>query len=282
MNPILNEHKRRNRTTRSYRDQYANHRELVTQRLLEAAPQNSHPTTICLLGAGNCNDVNLKQLAHVYQQIHLVDLDQEALTHAVATADESVRDQLVAHSPLDITGVSHVLAEWKAQRPSPTQYQQAIALAHTAPIVLAGEPFDVVASCCLLSQLLDSLVLTGVAQDALFLELLFAIRDRHLELVWHWTKPGGTTVVISDFVSTVTLPELEHWNSADLAGALPQLIEQRNFFTGTNPVAIRDKLSAQQSVDGAAPTICGPWKWTVGKRAFGVAAVIAEKQTDRA
>ncbi len=82
-------------------------------------------------------------------------------------------------------------------------------------------------------------------------------------------------VLVSDFVSSATFPQLATMSPAQLAAALPQLIEQRNFFTGTNPVAIRDALQAL----GAAGTveIVGPWVWPVGARVFAVCAVISQK-----
>jgi hypothetical protein len=285
MNPILNEHHRRNRTTRSYWAEYAAHRELVTQSLLQAAPDRQTAASVCLLGAGNCNDVDLEQLAGVYEQIHLVDLDSEALAHAVDRVPDWVRRHLVAHPRWDASGVADEMDRWVKQAPTTVSYQRTIEKARTATIPLAGGPFDVVASCCLLSQLIDSLVLTGVRQDALFLQLLFAIRDRHLDLAWQSAKPGGTVIVISDFVSTATLPQLEHWTSSDLKRAFPQLIEERNFFTGTNPVAMASHfrqrpLSTDVEPSTVQPSIVGPWIWTVGKCKFGVCGVVARKGTE--
>lgn len=271
VNPILSEHQHRNLKSRDFWDAYAPHREIITQQILSALPNNSG--TVCLLGAGNCNDVDLPQIAATYQRIHLVDLDGEALTHAIESAPEATKPKLTIHPSIDTTGIAVELAKWIDSQPSAEAYRAAIQAASTAKLNLSPERFDVVVSCCLLSQLIDSLVLTGVPQDALFLELLLAIRDRHIDQVWESTKPGGTSIVVSDFISTVALPQLEQWTAAQLAQAFPQLIERRNFFTGLNPVVLRNKLAEKEP--SIEPTVEGPWIWSVGRRKFGVCSVTA-------
>ena len=63
--------------------------------------------------------------------------------------------------------------------------------------------------------------------------------------------------------------------AVQLSNAFPRLIEQRNFFTGTNPVAIRDSLQVLGAV--GSPEIFGPWLWYVGARVFAVCAIVADK-----
>ena len=277
MNPILREHRRRNSKSRAYWENYATHREIITQQILSVAPSDSGGNAcgaICLLGAGNCNDVDLLRVATAFDQIHLVDFDNEALAHAYDTATDELRRKLRLHS-MDTSGIAEQLANWTAQPPSHDTYRQSIEAAALAKLDPDPGSFDVVVSCCLLSQLIDSIVLTGVSQDKLFLELLFTIRDRHLDQVWEGTKPNGTAILVSDFISSVALPELEKWTERQLAAAFSHLIDQRNFFTGLNPVVLRNKLAAKNP--SREPTIHGPWIWSVGKRKFGVCSVIAKR-----
>ena len=285
---ILDEQRRRNRETRPRWNEYADHRQTVTRLLLNVASPSS--PSLCLLGAGNCNDLDLVELIRHYESVHLVDIDEEALSYAskqVSGAErgrlaprggntDSVSSHLLVHPALDVSGVAADLAAWKGHTNLKDEdFSHVIANAKQATPSLEDEPFDVVASCCLLSQLIDSVVLTKTESHPRFLELLFAVRNRHLQLLWHWTKPAGVVVLVTDFVSSATVPRLAAMTPAQLSAAIPQLIEQRNFFTGTNPVAIRDALQGL----GAAgpPEISGPWLWPVGARAYAVCAVVARK-----
>src|ERR1700679_4278661 len=54
-----------------------------------------------VLGAGNCNDVDLPVLASRFEQVHLVDLDAEALRGATLRELEEVRAKLVPHGGVD-------------------------------------------------------------------------------------------------------------------------------------------------------------------------------------
>ena len=47
-------------------------------------PDVSHPAgRLCVLGAGNCNDLDLRRLSERFDEIHLIDLDPAALGEAV-------------------------------------------------------------------------------------------------------------------------------------------------------------------------------------------------------
>jgi len=54
-----------------------------------------------------------------------------------------------------------------------------------------------------------------------------------------------------------------------------QAIDDRNFFTGTLPWAIKDSLSSLLEESSEQPwKICSPWKWQIGqKRSFLVTAI---------
>src|SRR5690606_24325663 len=59
---------RANRSTQHQWDTFESHREALTSRIVDSAPRG----TLCLLGAGNCNDVDLERLARHFDAIHLV------------------------------------------------------------------------------------------------------------------------------------------------------------------------------------------------------------------
>ena len=94
-----------NRLTQPLGDLYAGHRERATAALLDAAPGGR----LCLLGAGNANDLDLESLAGRFEQIHLVDLDPAALARARGRQSATTRSRLHDHAPVDLSGLYHQL-----------------------------------------------------------------------------------------------------------------------------------------------------------------------------
>src|SRR3954469_2227543 len=79
------------------------HRRRLTALALSAAPVTEG--TLCVLGAGNCFDLDLSALVDRYQAVHLVDLDAAALDRTVARQEPKTRERLVLHAPLDLSGL---------------------------------------------------------------------------------------------------------------------------------------------------------------------------------
>src|SRR4051794_13265654 len=102
--PIVEELKRRNASTREAWEVSAGHRAQVTQLLREAARDLPAPRRLCVLGAGNCNDLALGMLLDSYDEVHLVDLDADALAAGVNRQGPSARQRLKLHGRMDVTG----------------------------------------------------------------------------------------------------------------------------------------------------------------------------------
>src|SRR5436190_15167601 len=85
-----------NREVRDLWQRYAGHRQRVTAELL-ALPGDR----LCLLGAGNANDLDLEALAARFAEIHLVDLDPGALSRATGRQSPAARARLRSHAPVD-------------------------------------------------------------------------------------------------------------------------------------------------------------------------------------
>ncbi|MBT4865894.1 MAG: hypothetical protein HON53_12380, partial [Planctomycetaceae bacterium] len=81
MNRVKDEHLQRNLSTRDCWDGYAHHRSVVTELLVRSS--RSDDGALCVLGAGNSNDLDLQKLLHTFSEIHLVDLDDEAISEGV-------------------------------------------------------------------------------------------------------------------------------------------------------------------------------------------------------
>src|SRR5687767_6985847 len=74
---------RGNRDVRDLWERYRGHRQRVTAEILALAPAGAEPGgRVCLLGAGNANDLELEALASRFDEIHLVDIDPGALSRA--------------------------------------------------------------------------------------------------------------------------------------------------------------------------------------------------------
>lgn len=251
----------------------APHRARVMQLLAEA--RGSTGTSLCLLGAGNANDVELAKLSRQFEHIALVDLDEEALANSIASATIENSCKIERHASIDLTGILSELEAWRVSGPpSHEMLVTTIQLAKSTPAPDVGS-FDVVASTCVLTQLIDSVCMGLPAKHPQFLELLLAVRNRHLEVIVELLNPGGAGVLISDFVSTQTAPELANWDESEFAQNAIQLVGKGNFFTGANPFSIRDFYRASTK---SAPTprdvhVIPPWLWDIGAKQFAVSAV---------
>ena len=259
-NRILREHQRRNGQSRDAWKWFAAHRARVTELLISHASGS-----LCLLGAGNCNDVDLQQLQQHFDEILLVDVDEQALQAGLAAQGCADHSQFQCRQ-YDLHGVTEALEHER----SDALLQ---ALAATPPP--AAESFDVVASIGLLSQLFDSLRLGLGDGHPDFLRCLRALRERHLRQLIEMARPGGHVLLVTDFVSSDTFPALPVLSDAELQRTVPQLIQDHNFFTGTNPALIHQFLTEDA---GCAERLRGvrmisPWLWDFGVRTYAVYAV---------
>jgi hypothetical protein len=266
---VLAEQRRFNRETRELWDGMASHRKRVTREALRIAPKQR----ACILGAGNCNDLELAALKAGFDEVHLVDIDGEALALGIERQGLSSDPAIRAHPGVDIAGFSEL---------GPTADSTHIARvfrSHGARFdtTLKVPRCDVVVSCCVLSQLIGTLVTLLGANHPQSKELAVVLREAHLELLLEHTLPGGSLLFISDMVSSDTAPELHDCPDVGLAKLRDELIGRHNYFHGTNPHLIERWFSAQSSRAGRIERR-PPWRWRFGERAFLVTALRVERQ----
>ncbi len=147
---------------------FAEHRRHVTEVIAAGAAMGNQ--RLCVLGAGNCNDLDLHSLAKSFDEIHLVDLDRPALKRGADAQQVSGSSAICLHGDHDLTGIWQLLAQWTPHTPAePADVKRVCeaALSSIAPAI--GGPFDVVASVCLLSQLTEAIVCTLGEHHPLFL-----------------------------------------------------------------------------------------------------------------
>ena len=76
------------------------HREQITAKLLERDSE----ALLRVFGAGNSNDLDLKQLSRHYTQIELVDIDSEALAYGFQSQGISDKDGVELLADVDLSG----------------------------------------------------------------------------------------------------------------------------------------------------------------------------------
>ena len=138
---------------------------------------------------------------------------------------------------------------------------------------------DCALSCCVLSQIVNAIVARASSDDPRLVELVVEVRRKHLATMLDCLEPGGTGLLIVDFVSSETLPEMVHTPSPELPQLLHLAIEQGNFFTGCNPIAILQQLRQMQTVGRLHRVGWGkPWLWRIASKHMAVCPLWFVKQ----
>jgi hypothetical protein len=212
-----------------------------------------------VLGAGNLNDLRLEELLDLYAEVHLVDLDVGAVRSALARRGLVDRPDCRVHGPVDLTGIlDHLPAP--GTPPAPQAANVLVETLASQGCVIPAAPFDVTVSAAALTQLLQSVVDSALPRaDAVRVSL--ALRDKHVRDLVSLTRPNGKLVLVTDFVSTTTAPELAHTGAEHLEAAMAHLVVAKNFFTGTNPYRVLALLEEDPRVTSAR--LVDPWLWAV-------------------
>lgn len=209
---------------------------------------------IAVLGAGNCNDLDLSALAKAFREVHLFDIDGNALRSAVERQDGEVQRACRLHER-DLTGVARLLDDWRHSSPEPLPAQVAAWKELSSLIKEVGE-FDAVVSTCLLSQVAINLRNFFGIVPALNGALCAAIVG-HVLLTAALTKPGGTLLIVSDCI-TNQFPIHEEARQRGPLNAIFHLAEQGATFPGTDPELIAGVLRGTE-ITGAE--FKDAWLW---------------------
>jgi hypothetical protein len=276
-------HGQGNRHSKDSWELYRRHRERLTATIDgvgEAVGAQPASGRLCLLGAGNCNDVDLGRLAGRFAAIHLVDIDGAALDRARARQTPEVRARLMLHAGVDLTGLLGQLDGWRGEEPDLATQQRAID-AGTASLVQAlPAGCDVAVSCCLMSQLGWSLeaAVEQVArrqgrkqrepqghEPTVGVEIRLVMLTIHLRTLAALVRPGGAALLASDITSSDLYPLDELGEDEDLAALADQLVRaQQVVYAGANPVLTSRVLRKDAVLKDAfgPPVTLEPWLWT--------------------
>ena len=255
-----------NRSTIGHEDSFAEHRARLTAEIAARAPA-SGLGRLCLLGAGNANDVDLAALAARFEEIHLVDIDADAVRRAIARLPAPDRARLVAHAPVDVSGMFDRLALWAHKPPAPEAMSPLVtAAAEQVARALPG-PFDVVVSCSLLTQL--QLVLVTVVGDTnpRFEALRDAFNRAHMRTVGALLAPGGAGLLVSDLTGNAIHPPLDDLPpDADLDRVLSDVLAAGAYIYAAHPGRLTSEMRRdhQLSQQFQLRYPIGPWIWRNG------------------
>jgi hypothetical protein len=245
---------------------FATHRARLTREILDRTPPGGR-ARLCLLGVGNANDVDLEALAARFAEIHLVDLDPDAVGRAIARVPPPLRAPLHAHAPFDASGLFDRLEGWVAAPPAPTALEAVVADAVARVTGALPGPFDVVVSSSLLTQL--QLVMLQVLGDThpTFDDLRTALNRAHMRALGALLAPGGVALMVTDLTSSMIYPPLVLVDEgADLGKLMSDLIAAGHIIYAAQPGLLSSEMrrdpALKQAFEIRSPI--GPWIWRNG------------------
>ncbi|MEO6602355.1 MAG: hypothetical protein ABIQ16_20910 [Polyangiaceae bacterium] len=244
---------------------YASHRQRVTGHIEQLAQGGE----LCVFGAGNSNDLELERLASLFSEIHLVDLDGEALERSRERQGADVRAKIVLHSDVDCSGMIDHLDDWGERFPERTELAQSAVAAAEGIVRGLGRSFSVVVSTCLLSQLALPFQRAWVTSRANWGDLLRTISAVHLATLSGSTRPGGHGLVVFDTSSSKDTPALAELRDRS-TDELEEFVEEGRRSGGLQfrpdpKDLVRQLLSPGLRSLVADPELSSPWLWQLGQ-----------------
>jgi len=263
-----------NASSRDQWEGFAEHRRCLTEVLAREAPVGR--SRLCVLGAGNCNDLDLTTLLSVHREVHLVDVDSEALARGAARQGAAENPRLHLHGGVELTATLGVLSgRTPMSELGPADFEAMASWpASRAAAVLPGG-FDRVASTCILSQILETAAYSLGKGHHQLADAQSALRAGHLRLMGRLAAPGGEAVLVTEFTSSRTLSELPALDAKELAGLLPVLRRKGDHFRGVLPRQLQAALRADPSLGPlvASVTLLAPWRWRLHSETYLVGAM---------
>jgi hypothetical protein len=219
-----------------------------------------------VLGAGNAYDLDLDQLVARFDEVHLVDIDAQAVGRARARVSAEARARLFLHAPVDLSGMFHELERWARLQVTPQELMAAPARgAQRIASALPG-PFEVVVSSCLLTQLQLTLLRLLGDQHRLFFALRELLTLTHLRTLSALSRPSGCALLVTDLCDDSAFPAGRPSNAADLAPLMKELVEAGRVIYSAHPglfqVTLQDDPVLQRTF--APAQLSQPWLWQNG------------------
>ena len=223
---------------------------------------------IAIFGAGNGSDLDMVRLADAFREIHLVDLDAEALERARQDLPAAVRDRVIPHAPVDLSGFMSHLDDWGESFPDDATLGRAAFDASRAIVAGLGHAFDVVLSTGVLSQLIVPFHRAWITSQINWQRLDAAVTALHLATLLSSTRSGGRGVLAFDVLSSKDAPSLSALASrgaTDLETAVETELTAANITLHPHPTALLEQLQFPGMASMVRePRLTAPWLWTLG------------------
>jgi hypothetical protein len=263
-----------NTTSRDQWQRFAEHRLRLTAALgREATVRGSR---LCVLGAGNANDLDLTALLSVHREVHLVDIDSDALSRGAQRQGVAKHPGLRLHGGVDVTATFGILSDWtpKSELGSADIDAMAEWPAARAAVVLPGG-FDRVASTCMLSQILETATHSLGRDHRQLADARAALLAGHLRLLARLAAPRGAGVLVAEVTSSEVLADLPDLTTEQLAELLTKLERNGDHYRGVHPRQLLSTLRADTTLRPiiAAATALAPWRWQLHDRTYLVGAI---------
>ncbi|HET9954691.1 MAG TPA: hypothetical protein VFQ61_09305 [Polyangiaceae bacterium] len=213
-----------NRSALPYYAAFGTHRERLSSRILaaersltqnadqlsalksERATAKEPRRTLCVLGAGNGYDLDFPLLHTRFAEMHLVDLDADALRRCHDRQEPRIQAALGLHAGLDLSGMLDRLERWRRMQVTPQELMNHAEGTARALRVALGRSFDVVVSACMLSQMQLTLLEALGAEHRLFEAARMTLTLTHLRALGALLAPGGVAVFATDVSAEGILP----------------------------------------------------------------------------
>jgi hypothetical protein len=263
-----------NATSRNQWEAFAEHRRCLTAALgREVLGRESR---LCVLGAGNANDLDLTALLSVHREVHLVDIDSGALSSGAQRQGVAKRPRLRLHGGVDVTATLGFMSDWTPNSelgPADFEAMAAWPASRTAVVLPGG--FDRVASTCMLSQILETAAHSLGTDHRQLADARAALLTGHLRLLARLAAPGGEGVLVAEVTSSEMLAELPALATEALAALLAELGRNGNHYRGVHPrqllSALRSDTSLRPLIARAGPLV--PWRWRLHDTTYFVCAI---------
>jgi hypothetical protein len=260
-----------NRRLTGNRQHYQQHREQLMALALAAdtTPVAAAPAgEIVIFGAGNGSDLDLPRLADTFNEIHLVDLDGEALERARDELPAALRARVILHAPVDLSGFIGHVDEWGESLPDDATLGRTAFAAARAIVSALGRDFDVVLSTGALSQLIVPFHRAWIASRASWERLEAAIVAVHLATLVLSTRAGGRGVLAFDVLSSKDAPALSTLagrSGAELQSAIDAQALAGSVSLHPQPTTLLSQLQFPGMASMVQePRLTYPWLWDLG------------------
>lgn len=242
----------------------ASHRERLMT-LIAELPQGGE---LCVFGAGDANDLELELLAASFSEIHLVDLDGEALARARDRQASAVRGKIVLHERVDCTGLLEHLDPWGDHFPERAELARVAVEAAQGLVHGLGLSFPAVVSTGLLGQLALPFQRAWLTSRGNWTDLLSSLSAIHLATLAGSTRSGGRCLLAFDAASSRDTPALAEQlgrGPDELAEFVAEARAAQGLHLRPDPRSLITQLSSPGMKSlVAGPRLSEPWLWQRG------------------